>query len=301
MTLFIDEHRSRFGVAAICRTLGWCESTYWNRKWRPPSDRELRDAELKPRIVEVFEDNYSVYGAYKVWRELHRQHVTVARCTVERLMRELGLRGATRGRSRWPVTTRADERAERPADLVDRDFTAARPNQTWVADLTYVRVRDRFAYVAFVVDVFSRMIVGWSLATHLRTDLPLDALELAVWLRREHDLDGLIHHSDAGTQGGLKRPSQHLEMRSCDGTFCWMGVRKDRTAADAFAWSSAGVARRGPRAVLVGDRRRGEHRGCCRDRGRVARGRVSVVPSWRWHADRPVQQALGPVSVIRGT
>ena len=158
----------------------------------------MRDAELKAHIQRVFEDNYGVYGARKVWRQLEREGVEVARCTVERLMRQMGLAGRTRGRRR--TTTVPAPVDDRPDDLVERAFHASAPNQLWVADITYVATWSGFAYVAFVTDVFSRMIVGWRVATTLRADLALDALEMAIWARKEEEYPGLVHHSDRGVQ-----------------------------------------------------------------------------------------------------
>ncbi len=183
-------------------------STYYAAKARPPSARAVRDERLKAEIVRVHADNLGVYGARKVWLQLRREGIEVARCIVERLMRELGLQGVVRGKPKR-TTTPAEDTAGRPADLVDRDFSAAAPNQLWVADLTYVRTWAGFVYVAFVIDVYSRMIVGWQLASHLRTELALDALEMAMWLRSER-LDGLIHHSDRGSQYLAIRYSERL-------------------------------------------------------------------------------------------
>ncbi len=197
MSTFIDDTRERFGVEPICEVLQAAPSTYYARQTRLASARSLRDEELRKEIKRVFEANYSVYGARKVWRQLKREGVAVAKCTVERLMAEMGLQGARRGKRKR--TTTSDPSAARPADLVDRQFTATRPNALWVADLTYVRTWMGHCYVALVIDAFSRMIVGWSLATHLRTELPLEALEMAIW-RRQEALDGLVHHSDAGSQ-----------------------------------------------------------------------------------------------------
>ena len=146
----------------------------------------------------MFEANYGVYGARKVWRQLNREGVVVARCTVERLMRQLGLVGRVRGRRR--TTTIPAPVDDRPSDLVERTFTASTPNQLWVADITYVATWSGFAYVAFVTDVFSRMIVGWRVANTLRADLALDALEMAIWTRNEERYPGLVHHSDRGVQ-----------------------------------------------------------------------------------------------------
>ena len=172
-------------------------STYYSAKKRPPCRRRISDEKLKAEISRVFEDNYAVYGARKVWRQLNREGVVVARCTVERLMRQMGLAGRVRGKRRR--TTIPADVAARPADLVERSFAATRPNQLWVADITYVATWSGFAYAAFVIDVFSRRIVGWRVATTLRASLALDALEMAIWSRQE-PLGGLVHHSDRGVQ-----------------------------------------------------------------------------------------------------
>jgi putative transposase len=195
MIAYIDQHRDRYGVEPICQLLPIAPSTYYDAKRRPPSARTLRDQELKAEIARVHRDNFGVYGARKVWRQLLREGIRVARCTVERLMGELGLEGARRGKTRR--TTIPHEAASRPVDLVDRDFSAKRPNQLWVADLTYVASWSGFAYVALVIDAFSRFIVGWQVSRSLRTDLALDALEMAIW--RRGDLGGLVHHSDRGS------------------------------------------------------------------------------------------------------
>ncbi len=208
VTRMLDGLRGRFGVEPVCRVLAVPTSTYYAHKHRQhrPSARQQRDAWLKPQIQRIWEENFKVYGARKVWRQLHREGIGVARCTVERLMGELGLAGAIRGKPKR--TTTGDSQAERPTDLVCRNFTATRPNQLWVADLTYVRTWSGFCYAAFVIDCFSRRLVGWQLATHLRTDLALDALEMAIW-QRNTQLDGLIHHSDRGVQLGFKGSMQH--------------------------------------------------------------------------------------------
>lgn len=203
---YIDEHKQEFGVEPICQVLtssGWpiASSTYRAACRRLPSTRARRDAWLTERIRRVHADNYGVYGARKVWLALNREGVEVARCTVERLMRQTGLRGVVRGKTRR--TTIADQRAARPADLVQRRFTADRPNRLWVADFTYVPTWTGTAYVAFVIDVYSRRILGWRAATSMKTALVLDALEMAIWSRGRHgatDLAGLIHHNDAGSQ-----------------------------------------------------------------------------------------------------
>jgi transposase InsO family protein len=202
MVGFIDDHREEYGVEPICEMLPIAPSTYHEQKAREvdPSklpDRVVRDAGLREQIERVWKENLGVYGVRKVWRQLKREKVDVARCTVARLMRQMGLEGARRGK-RFKKTTVVDEAAHRPADLVERDFTADRPNQLWVADLTYVSTWVGFAYVAFITDVFSRKIVGWRVSNSLRSDLALDALEQALHARS--DLDGLVHHSDRGVQ-----------------------------------------------------------------------------------------------------
>jgi putative transposase len=186
-------------------------NTYWTAKKRPPSKRALRDEDLKVQIARVHGENLDVYGADKVWSQLNREGIRVARCTVERLMGDLGLSGVRRGKA-YKVTTRSDERQHRPNDLVDRDFTAAAPNRLWVADLTYVKTHAGWVYAAFIIDVFSRMIVGWQLSNSLRSDLAIDALEMAVWNRTRQGqvLDGLVHHSDKGVQYLSIRYSERL-------------------------------------------------------------------------------------------
>jgi putative transposase len=212
MIAFIDEHKDRFGVEPICRVLPIAPSTYHDAHRRPVSARAVRDAKLKVEIARVHAEHFGVYGARKVWRQLPREGITVARCTVERLMGELGLEGVRRGKAH--KTTTPDVTEPRPADLVERDFSATRPNQLWVADLTYVATWSGFVYVALVIDAFSRFIVGWQTARSLRTDLALDALEMAIW-RRQAQLDGLVHHSDraantcpSATPSGWPRPAR---------------------------------------------------------------------------------------------
>jgi transposase InsO family protein len=195
----IDHLRANgLGVDPVCRVLDLSPSTYFARKKRPKSARRLRDEQLMPVIEEIHSESGGTYGARRITRALRRKGVEVARCTVERLMAELGLEGVIRGRRRR--TTIPEPSAPRPPDLVDRNFTAARPDQLWVADMTYVRTWSGWAYVAFVLDVYSRMIVGWQVADHIRTELPLDALEMALWRRRIKKDSGLIHHSDRGSQ-----------------------------------------------------------------------------------------------------
>ena len=237
---YIDAHRDRFGVEPICRVLTehGCKiapNTYWVAKKRPPSARALRDEELKPQITRVHSENLDVYGADKVWTQLNREGTRVARCTVERLMGELGLSGVRRGKA-YKVTTRSDERQHRPSDLVDRDFTAPAPNRLWVADLTYVKTHVGWVYAAFIIDVFSRMIVGWQLSNSLRSDLAIDALEMAVWNRTREGqvLDGLVHHSDKGVQYLSIRYSERLAENDIVASVGSTGDSYDNAMAEAF-------------------------------------------------------------------
>ena len=211
MVAFIDQHRDAYGVEPICAVLPIAPSTYFLRKAQQEdattrSPRARRDEERRTAIQRVWDENDQVYGPRKVWRQLRREGVRVARCTVERLMRAMGLRGVARGRA-WKITTQSAPTCTRPTDLVERRFTAMRPNQLWVADFTYVATWRGFVYVAFVIDVFARRIVGWRVSSSLATDFVLDALEQAIYDRRG-DVDDLVHHSDRGTQ--------YLSMRYTD-------------------------------------------------------------------------------------
>ena len=197
MITYIDEQRGSYGVEPICRTLQVAPSSYYAAKTRPPSARAVHDAELSADITRIHAEHFSVYGVRKAWRVLRREGVTVGRDHVARLMRTLGLAGATR--TKRIRTTHPAAVSARPADLVERVFSAAAPNRLWVADLTYVWTRTGFVYTAFVIDVFSRAIVGWRVSLSLRTDLALDALEMALWARGSN-LPELVHHSDRGVQ-----------------------------------------------------------------------------------------------------
>lgn len=236
---FVDSQREQHGVQPVLAALQdtpaqIAPSTYYAAKTRPTSARAVRDGRLTAQIKRVHEDNYSVYGARKVWHELHRQGVSVARCTVERLMRQAGLRGLLRDKS--PRTTRPAPETARPTDLVDRDFTAAGPNQLWVADLTYVRTSVGWVYAAFILDVHSRMIVGWQVATSLYTDLALDALKMAAWRRTAEgaDLTGLVHHSDRGVQYRALRYTQRLAETGAVASVGSKGDSYDNAMAEAF-------------------------------------------------------------------
>jgi putative transposase len=212
MVTFIDQHRESYGVEPICAVLPIAPSTYFRQQAQQMdptkrSARARRDDQLRAAIQRGWDENEQVYGPRKVWRQLRREGVRVARCTIERVMRVMGLHGTSRGRA-WKITTKAEATAGRPADLVDRQFTATRPNQLWVADFTYVATWRGFGYVAFVVDAFARRIVGWRVSASLATDFVLDALEQAIYDRRRAGVEDLVHHSDRGTQ--------YLSMRYTD-------------------------------------------------------------------------------------
>ena len=211
MVQFIEDHRDQYGVEPICAVVPIAPSTYHRHHARQidPTQRPARaqrDAALRLEVQRVYDEHHQVYGPRKVWKQLRREGIRVARCTVGRLMRAMGLAGAVRGRA-WVTTTQAGAE-HRPADLVDRQFVATRPNQLWVSDFTYVATWNGFVYVAFVVDVFARRIVGWRVSSSMRTDFVLDALEQAIYARRRDTFTGLVHHSDRGTQ--------YLSMRYTD-------------------------------------------------------------------------------------
>ena len=211
---FVDQHRERFGVEPICKALQVAPSLYWREqsRRRDPSLRPARlrrDAELAPQIERVWNSNLRVYGADKVWRQLHREGVAVARCTVERLMRRRGWQGARRGKR--VRTTTPDAKAPCPLDKVNRQFCAERPNQLWVSDFTYVSTWQGFVYVAFVIDVYARYIVGWRVSHSMQTDFVLDALEQALYARKPERENALIHHSDRGSQYLSIRYTERLD------------------------------------------------------------------------------------------
>jgi putative transposase len=206
MIKYIDEHRGSFGVEPICRTLAVAPSSYYAARNRPPAARAIADAALSTTISQLHRDHFGVYGVRKLWRQLRRAGEQAGRDHVARLMRNLGLAGVTRAKR--IRTTKPALVAQRPADLVERVFAAPAPNRLWVADLTYVWTRAGFVYTAFVVDVFSRVIVGWRVATSLRAELALDALEMALWTRAPDA--GLVHHSDRGVQYLSTRYTERL-------------------------------------------------------------------------------------------
>ncbi|RFU19659.1 IS3 family transposase [Geodermatophilus marinus] len=290
------------GVEPICRVLTEAgvkiaPSTYYAHRTRPPSARSLTDAATTAAIEQVHEENFGVYGARKVHAQLRRQGHAVARCTVERLMRAAGLRGITRAKG--PRTTVPGTGPDTRPDLVERAFTATGPDQLWVADITYCRTFSGWVYAAFVIDVFSRRVVGWQLSKSLRTDLALDALEMGIWTRRRagRDVTGLVHHSDKGGQGGFHRSSQHLMITEvCDGTTS-AASRSGAASGDALA----GAADAGPACrarLLAADRAGPAHRGRRARGGRVHAGRLPLVsPRWR-HAAAEPGRAHRPVPVV---
>jgi len=229
---FINEHRDRFGVEPICDVLQVAPSTYYAALSRPPSARQLRDSCLKVEIARVHQENFDVYGTEKVWKQLRRERVEVGRDRVGRLMAELELEGAVRGKT-WR-TTIPSQVEHRPADLVDRDFSATAPNRLWVADLTYVSTWPGVVYTALVTDVFSRYIVGWKVSTTLRAELALDALEMAIWSRGTSDLKGLVHHSDRGVQYLAIRYTERLADAGAVSSVGTRGDSYDNALAESF-------------------------------------------------------------------
>jgi putative transposase len=217
-------------------------STYYAAVSRPLSARKQRDEQLKVEIARVHRDNFGAYGIERVWRQLNREGIQVGRDRVHRLMDEMDLEGVVRGK-RKPITTMSNEVDTRPDDLVERDFTASAPNALWAADLTYVSTLNGFCYVAFVVDVFSRFIVGWRISRSLHADVALDALEMAIWKRRRHDLAGLVHHSDRGVQYTAIRYTERLEEIGA--------MRSVGSRGDSYdnAWRSRSTACTKPRFI----------------------------------------------------
>jgi putative transposase len=235
MVTLIDQHRAELGVEPICAELPIAPSTYYEHKAREANPerlpaRHIRDAVLEVEIHRVWEENFHLYGARKVWRQLNREHIFVARCTVERLMRKLGLQGVVRGRGY--KTTIPDDAAARPADLVQRKFTATRPNQLWVADITFVATWRGVVYVAFVIDVFARCIVGWRVWNSLKTDLVLDALEQALYSRT--GTKGLVHHSDRGSQYLSIRYTERLAEAGIEASVGSVGDSYDNALAETI-------------------------------------------------------------------
>jgi transposase InsO family protein len=248
---FIDEQREEYGVEPICRVLPIAPSTYHEHaaRRRDParrSEREKRDEVLKTEIRRVFVENFSVYGSRKVWRQLVREKVTVARCTVERLMQEMGLEGATRGR---PLrTTRSDKAAACPLDHVNRQFHAPAPNRLWLSDFTYVSTWSGFVYVAFVIDAYARRIVGWRVSRTAHASFVLDALEQALHERRPSRDEGLIHHSDRGSQYVSIKYTERLAAAGIEPSVGSVGDSYDNALAESIngLYKTELIYRRGP-------------------------------------------------------
>ena len=258
MVRFIDDHRDAHGIESICAVVPIAPSTYFLHKARQTdptrrSARTQRDDALRIAIQRVWDENQQVYGPRKVWKQLRREGIRVARCTVERLMRDMGLRGAVRGRA-WKVTTQSDAAAARPADLVERRFTATRPNQLWVADFTYVATWRGFVYVAFVIDVFARRIVGWRVSASLRTDFVLDALEQAIYDRCGAHVTDLVHHSDRGAQYLAMRYTDRLADAGIEPSVGSRGDSYDNALAESIIglYKTEVIQRKGPWRHLEG-------------------------------------------------
>jgi putative transposase len=235
MVGFVEENRATYGVEPICAVVPIAPATYYEHRARKldpgkRSSRAKRDEKLKPEIRRVFEENFEVYGVRKVWEQLGREAIPVARCTVERLMRSMGLRGAVKDRA-FKVTTTPDRTAVRPADLVERRFEAEAPNRLWVADFTYVATWAGFVYVAFIIDVFARFLVGWRVSRSLRSDLVLDALEQALYFRPY--ANGLIHHSDRGAQYLSIRYTERLAEAGIERSVGSVGDSYDNALAES--------------------------------------------------------------------
>ena len=251
MTAFIDEHREAYGVEPICRVLPIAPSTYHERvaQRQDParlSVRARRDAALKPEIVRVFAENFGVYGVRKVWRQMKREGFEVARCTVERLMRDLGLQGVIRGK---PVrTTVSDKATPCPLDHVNRQFHAPAPNMLWVSDFTYVATWAGFVYVAFVIDVYARYIVGWRVSRTAHANFVLDALEQALHERRPVRDGGLIHHSDRGVQYVSIKYTERLAEAGIEPSVGSVGDSYDNALAETIngLYKAEVIHRRGP-------------------------------------------------------
>ena len=236
MVAYIDEHRDRYGVEPICKVLPIAPSTYYEQKARERDPdrrpaRAKRDEVLKPEIERVWLENFRVYGARKIWKQLNRESIGVARCTTERLVASLGIHGAVRGKIF--KTTIPDADADRPRDLVQRSFTATAPNQLWVADITYVSTwSHHVVYVAFVIDVFARRIVGWRVLNSLKTNIVLDALEQALYSRT--GTQGLIHHSDRGSQYLSIRYTERLAEAGIESSVGSVGDSYDNAMAESI-------------------------------------------------------------------
>jgi putative transposase len=249
MVSFVDDHKAEYGGESICEQLPIAPSTFYEHKVREADpdrlpSRAKRDIDLSIAIQRVWQENFRVYGVRKIWRQLNRETIRVARCTVERLMRQLSIQGVVRGRR--CRTTISDPAADHPADLVNRQFTATRPDQLWVADFTYVATWSGFVYVAFITDVFARRIVGWRVSNSMRTDFVLDALEQAIWARKR--AEGVVHHSDKGSQYLSIRYTDRLTEAGVEPSVGNTGDAYDNALAETIngLFKTEVIRRRGP-------------------------------------------------------
>jgi putative transposase len=271
---FIDEHRGRFGVEPICRTLGVSASAYYHRKTGARSARAVEDERLLPRIEALHAANYYAYGYRRTWKALLRAGEQAGRDRIKRLMRQAGIQGAKRRGKPWR-TTRPDPAARRPPDLVNRDFTASRPDQLWVADFTYLRCWEGLVFFAFVIDVYSRRVVGWQLAPHMRTDLVLHGLRMALTRRQAGADVNLIHHSDAGSQYTSYAFTQVLDDHGVLGSIGTVGDAYDNALAESFVDSF--------KTELIADR-------VWRTRSQLE---LAIVEYVGWFNDVRLHEALG--------
>ena len=233
MSRYVDEHRGRFGVEPICKTLGVSVSAYYQRRSGQRCPRAAEDERLLARIRELHAANYYAYGYRRMWKALRRAGEQVPRCRVQRLMRSNGIAGAKRRGKPWRTTT-PDPQAGRRPDLVQRDFKAAGPNELWVADLSYLRCWEGLVFFAFVLDAYTRMIVGWQLAGHMRTDLVLDALKMALGRRGAGADVELVHHSDRGSQYTSSDYTQTLADHRVLASVGSVGDAYDNALAESF-------------------------------------------------------------------
>jgi putative transposase len=256
MVAYIDQHRQTYGVESICRVVPIAPSTYfrWKAEQADPtkrSARAVRDEVLKAIIERIWREHDQAYGAHKVWKQMGREGLREARCRVRRLMRDLGLRGVVRGRA-WTTTTQAATTAPPPADLVNRHFAATRPNQLWVSDFTYVATWGGFVYVALVIDVFARRIVGWRVSSSLRADFVLDALEQAIYARCDDTVGDLVHHSDRGSQYLSMRYTERLADAGIEPSVGSRGDSYDNALAESVIglFKTEVIRRKGPWRTL---------------------------------------------------
>lgn len=233
MSAFIDEHRERFGVEPVCSALGVSASAYYERASGRRSTRQIEDERLLVKIRELHEANYCAYGYRRTWKALRRAGENVGRDRVRRLMRRAGLQGAKRRGKPWR-TTRPDSKVKRPADLIQRDFSASQPDEKWFADFTYLRTWEGLVFFAFVIDAYSRMIVGWQFAAHMRTTLVLDALRMALHQRAPGADIALVHHTDAGSQYTSIDYTQTLDDAGVLASIGTVGDAYDNALAESF-------------------------------------------------------------------